>query len=321
VKAAPAVTRRLVVVAVVLAVAQPALLFGAAAMLWSRPATTVSEDEALARFRAQGAMSAGSGAQAPLPLQPAETPTADATAADGAETSGAGAEAGSDSSQDPEQTQGGENVPGAGRLRPAPGVYSFSATGFERVALGPAADTRPYSGNVTATVRSDGECWTFQHDLFVEHTETTRYCAGSDGTLRATSHTKTQRVAVVTAQATLSCTPDILLTIGGGSGPPRQTACDMRTTTPLFTASIRQSGTVVDLGEEPVTVGGAAVAAHHVRIRRDVSGDMAGHWHEDIWFSSTDFTIVRIERDAEMRGPATFTEKSAFVLNSMSPRS
>ena len=313
---------------IVAAVALPLVLAAAALLLWPRSPTAVSEEDALARYRSEGGASPGPAAESPIGMKLAQAVfdatvlpgTAGPAGTDAAVEEAAGVAAGG-RTEGPAQTAGPEGTARPTAVRPAGGVYVFSASGSERVSLGPASDTRPYGATVTATVRNDGNCWTFRQALFAEHSETTRYCLDGDGSLHATGHSKTQRIGPITAQAEMSCSPDLVLGGSPASSLSWQSNCNMATTTPLFTASIRQNGTIADLGAESVDVGGSAVTARHVRIRRDVSGDMTGFWHEDLWFASGDNTIVRIERNAELRGPASFSENATIVLTSMTPRS
>lgn len=287
----------------------------AAFVLWPRGGTPVSEDQALEAYRSDDLLSKFE-APALTPgttVPPGAAPVASAEAGP-AGTADGEAPAGGSAAGSPAGDPAG--LPG----RPAPGVYSFAAAGTESVNIGPASQTRTLADTVTATVRHTGECWSFTHDLFAEHQETTTYCPGGGGSLLMAGHTKAQKIGVVTAAAELTCSPPDLL--GPAAAPPGRwsTDCTLRTTTPVFTATVTQTGTTVASGPETIRVGSTDVSAWRVQVRRSASGDMSGHWNEDIWFAAADHTIVRIERDAVLSGPARFTEGSSFALRSIQPR-
>lgn len=289
----------------------------AAFVLWPRGGAPVTEEQALEAYRA-GDLLDEFEAPALVPGTTSAPTTAPATASEGAGGAAATAAAGDPAGAGAPGAVGSSpaGLPG----RPAPGVYSFAASGTESVNIGPASQTRTLADTVTATVRHSGDCWSFTHDLFAEHQESTTYCPGAGGSLLMAGHTKAQKIGVVNAAAELTCTPPDVLGPAASPAGRWSTTCAMTTRTPVFTASVTQAGTTVASGPETISVGGTDVSAWRAQVRRSASGDMSGHWSEDIWFSATDHTIVRIERDAQLSGPARFTEKSSFALRSLQPR-
>lgn len=306
----------LVVVAAVAVVVVATLGF----VLWPRGGTPITSEKALADFRS----STRSGSQrAPAPGATAVPVTPDPSASPagtGSDPGVAPVESGSGGGNSHAQAgQGGTATPGSLSRVPAAGVYAYSAEGYERVSIGPAEQTRQLASTVTATVRPSGTCWTFTHSLFVEHTEDTTYCIADGGSLTLEGHTKHQKVGVVTATADMGCDPATVVPGSAASGSTWEATCRMETHTPVFTAGTIQRGTTAVVGIEAVDVAGRAVQAWHVRIRRNVSGDLTGFWHEDVWFAHADGLPLRIVRNAELSGPATFREESTFSLRSLEP--
>lgn len=291
----------------------------AAFVLWPRGGTAITEEQALEAFKSEtgyddGSLIPGGDASGADATTETTVPPAGDTAAAGGDLVPAAADAAPAGGG---TAATGTPLPG----RPAAGVYSFAASGGETVSIGPASQNRTLAATVTAIVRHSGECWTFTHNLFAEHVETTTYCPGGDGSLRMSAHTKSQKIGVVSAEANMSCAPPDM--IGPVAAPTGRwaTTCKLQTHTPVFTANVTQTGTTTVTGPETVNVGGVDVPAWHVQERRDASGDFSGHWYDDIWFSTVDHTIVQIARDTEMAGPARFTERSSFTLGSLQPRS
>lgn len=305
----------LVVVPAVAAVVVATLGF----VLWPRGGTPITSEKALADFRSStrsGSHRAPALGATTAPVTP--DPSA-APAGGGSEPGAAPVEPGSAGDHSSAQAgQGATATPGSLSRVPAAGVYAYSAEGYERVSIGPAEQTRQLASTVTATVRPSGRCWTFTHSLFVEHTEDTTYCIADGGSLSLEGHTKHQKVGVVTATADMGCDPATVVP-GSAAGSIWEATCRMETHTPVFTAGTIHRGTTAVVGTEAVDVAGRAVQAWHVRIRRNVSGDLTGFWHEDVWFAHADGLPLRIVRNAELRGPATFREESTFSLRSLNP--
>lgn len=289
-------------------------------VLWPRGGTPITSEKALEEFR--------SSRPGPQRSSASGEDSQDTTGQkQGAEQLGTGSEAGaatatpgSESSSTPsEVASGGAASAGPSMRVPAAGVYVYIAQGYERVSLGPADQTRQLASAVSGTVRPSGACWVFTHSLFVEHTEDTTYCLDDTGSLVVRQHTKHQKLGVVTATADMRCEPMTVVPGVNAAGASWEARCPMETHTPVFTAGSLHQGTTAVVGAEALDVGGRTVQTWHVRTRRTVSGDLSGFWHEDIWFAQVDGLPVRIVRDAELRGPATFREQSTFALRSLEP--
>ena len=199
---------------------------------------------------------------------------------------------------------------------PAPGVYTFAASGQEDVKLGPLpAETRPFPESVTAVVVDGGDgCFELTVNLFAEHTEDTRYCTDG-GVLTLGAHTKHQQIGPLSPTATVACDPATLLST---ESTDHDLACTLELSGGPAAISATLAGTATRGEPEQRTVGTDTVTTTPLTITHRVSGDLSGTWTERLWLTETNLP-VRIERTLDLSGPATFTERSVLDLQSLTP--
>lgn len=199
---------------------------------------------------------------------------------------------------------------------PRAGVYTYSTTGEEVVKLGPLpAETRELPPSVTAVARDVGDgCFEWTLNLFVEHTETTRYCVDADGVSIA-SHTKRQQIGALSPTADMTCDPDLLAT---ADEPRRELRCELTLDGGPASIVAELAGPVTAGPSEDVAIGDGAVSVVPVRVEMDLSGDLSGSWVETTWWSD-DHVPVRIERSLDFEGLASFTERSELELVGLDP--
>jgi hypothetical protein len=200
---------------------------------------------------------------------------------------------------------------------PDPGVYTYAADGREEVKLGPLpSESRPLPDTVTAVVVDSGDaCFDWTLNLFAEHTEQTRYC--TDPTLRLDAHTKHQKIGALSPTATMSCDPNALV------APDEDTTtlqCSLDLSGGPASISAKLTGTATAGSAETLTIGGVDTLTTPITVHYDVSGDLSGTWTETVWWSA-DHLPVRVDRQLDLSGPATFTETSHLELQSLEPAS
>jgi hypothetical protein len=302
--------------------AKPILITGTAAfalavagigwVAWPRGSTTISHEDALEDFRRSYAADN----------------RAEGSAADSSGSSITGAR----------NTTGQPSTP-------APGVYTYTAEGNEQVKLGPfPAEDRQLPGTISIVVSaprvgtdSDGSavethnatqatgCFDWTLNLFAEHTEQATWCV-ADGTLRMAAHTKHQSIGALSPTATLNCDPDILIDPGTSES---DLECELRLDGGPAAISASIAGTATVLPKEQLTLGKSrsdntasrnteVVRTTPLAITYTVSGDLSGSWSEKLWLTE-DMLPVRITRDLELTGPATFTEHSVLELSHLAP--
>ena len=200
---------------------------------------------------------------------------------------------------------------------PADGVYSFDATGGEEVKLGPLpGETRSYPATVPVTIVRTGSCFTTTLNLIEQHTEDTTYCVGDDGTLRMQGHTKHQRVGAMSPTVEMTCDPGVLYQPGQSS---RALQCSLAFSSGPAKMSAKAEG-AAQASTVSVQVGNAARPATKLEVTYTFTGDINGTWTERTWFDADSWLPLRIERELDMKGFATFKESSTLALVSLEPR-
>lgn len=199
---------------------------------------------------------------------------------------------------------------------PALGVYPYAAEGEESVKLGPLpTETRPFPATITGVAANAVHgCFTWTVNFFVEHTEETRYCVVDDA-LRLDQHVKHQVIGALSPTATMVCDPALLLV---PDTPSVDLSCELTLDGGPASIHATVTGTATTGRAETLTIGGQEAQATPVVVRYQVTGDLSGSWIETTWWT-TDLLPVRIERDIDLRGPATFTEASKLQLVSLAP--
>lgn len=199
---------------------------------------------------------------------------------------------------------------------PAPGVYTYSATGTETVKLGPLPEEqRPLPESVTAVaVAAGADCFDFTVNYFAEHTEDSRWC-DTDGALSWESHQKHQKVGALSATATITCDPKVIRT---PTGTPQALECSLELSGgPMAVSTQLRGGTTVGEAAE-LEVGGESIEAVPVTLDFDVEGTVSGKWVETIWWSDENLP-VKMERNFDLSGAVRFNEQTTLSLSSLSP--
>ncbi len=203
------------------------------------------------------------------------------------------------------------------RSVPPPGVYTFAASGQETVKLGPLpAENRSLGTTITGVAEDDGaDCFNWTFNMFAEHTETTRYCTDGADALLIDVHTKNQTIGGLSPVVTMTCDPNRLPLVPGGSA---ELKCQLQVSGGPFAVTAELGGTATAADAETVTVGGEDVEAVPVTIDLPVSGDVNGRWTETTWWGPANLP-VRFERSFDLQGPASFQEQIELELTGLEP--
>lgn len=203
--------------------------------------------------------------------------------------------------------------------QPAPGVYRYASSGHEEVQLGPLpAESRTYPDTMALVVvaEPDASCFTVTLNLLDQHTEDTTYCADGEGRLRIQAHRKHQTIGIMEPTAEMTCAGDVLYVPGQDEQTLR---CALALSGGPITVDADLAGTSRARTGEAVEVDGVPVDALYLDVTYEMSGDLDGTWHEQLWFSAEDWTLLRVERAFDLAGLATFTERSQLDLLSLEP--
>ena len=79
------------------------------------------------------------------------------------------------------------------------------------------------------------------------------------------------------------------------------------------------AGSVTVGAPEEIALADGSVSARPVTVEYVSSGKVAGTWTEKIWFATSDWLPVRMERTIGLSGPANISENSQLVLKSLQP--
>ena len=116
-------------------------------------------------------------------------------------------------------------------------------------------------------------------------------------------------------EAEMTCDPGLLHVL---SSPTQELRCSLAMAGGPARLHAQLVGTSTAEVPSSAEVAGEAQEAVKIDLSYEISGDLSGTWHEVIWFG-TDWTPLRIERDLELHGLATFTEHSELVLVDRTP--
>ena len=145
------------------------------------------------------------------------------------------------------------------------------------------------------------------------------------------AHTKHQSIGALSPIATLNCDPDFLIDPGidesdlecqlrldGGPAAISATVAGTATMLPTEQLTLGEFGSNDTASRDTAPRNTAVIRTTPLAITYTVSGDLSGTWSEKLWLSD-DMLPVRIVRDLELTGPATFTEHSILELSHLSP--
>lgn len=213
-----------------------------------------------------------------------------------------------------------------GLRRPTPGVYTYAATGSERLSV---LDTaQEWGPTMPATVtHSDDGCWTFRLDYNTNHWREQEMCP-QNGTLveRRSGGYQAFDFGVLVENTTVSnCEPpDTVLRLDASAGDAWPTHCEGGSSEQATT--IVSDGTNTFVGVEELEIGGRRVRALHQRLQRTLSGDQQGTQDDHLWYAEADGLLLRAELSIRAETPSpvgavTYLESGEFQLTSLEPKS
>ena len=208
------------------------------------------------------------------------------------------------------QQRPGRRLPGL----PAPGVYRYRTTGGERLSVGSVHREFP---SMTDVVVVDGKCASLDWVPLEEHTEELTECRTPGGTTTPSS-TSTERITALSTSEPITCGPGAyLLPSDPVAGSTWSASCTSGNTRIALTGSV--------IGVATVNVSGKSLAAEHVRVELDFTGDEHGTNPCDYWIAPDDGMVLReVERVdlSESVGPlgtVHYTEQMSISLASTTP--
>ncbi len=218
---------------------------------------------------------------------------------------------------------GGNGAPTAGR--PAPGVYSYSSSGTERLSLPPLSQTEGPTMPGTVTLKGP-DCWVFRIDYSTHHWQTWHYCQhGADLWEAGGQSWQLWPVGPLDVTNTTSFTCD-----AGSMALPGQGSASQAWVSRCSGVNTSVKGTTVSagpyrlIGTTTLSVGGVRVRVAHFRRTRADSGAQVGTERADVWIDPRTGLPVRLEQHlrvttSTMFGTSTYTQNGVLVLTSLVP--
>jgi hypothetical protein len=201
--------------------------------------------------------------------------------------------------------------------KPAPGVYAYATTGYEKVSIGGARHDYPTES--FAAVRSqDGCAWEVEHRVLEEHVETSRSCSAPN-VLSFLSNATDVTFFGQKEHHTVTCNPpEITVQIGDAVGSKRAFVCAMDG------GAGRIEETITYVGREVLNVGGVAVETFHVVIDGKQSGEADGTSRFEAWVHPATGLPIKQVSHVQSRGHAfgttiDYTEDASYTLKSLTP--
>lgn len=222
--------------------------------------------------------------------------------------------------------QSGGDAGNAGFLRPAAGVYEYTATGTERLSL--LSTGQQWGPTIPASVTHEsGDCWTERLEFSTNHWQERRYCAAGS-TLQEMGDRLYQSFDFVAFQVgdtiEFTCSPPAdAIRATATPGDSWTQSCEGRS--PGRGTRVTSAGNNTFVGREKVRVGGDDIDAVHYRLDRTLTGDQRGTERREYWYAAADGQLLRGSHDITVASPSpigdvTYTEKGEFTLTSREPR-
>ncbi|HEY3844844.1 MAG TPA: hypothetical protein VGL48_16460 [Acidimicrobiales bacterium] len=188
------------------------------------------------------------------------------------------------------------------------GVFRYRTSGGESLSLPGASRSFPAASDMVVSAGTGG-CSVVAWVPITQHTEMTTVCPSVNHSLVVTNLTTHEVISGTTATTVLTCPATAYLL------PPAATT-GARWSATCHQASPSEDVVVqgVDLGDEPLRVGGQSVPTVHVRVTLHYAGPEAGVAPTDLWISTTKGLVVR---EAEQ---ATVTQQGVHYHEQMDAR-
>jgi hypothetical protein len=203
------------------------------------------------------------------------------------------------------------STPGA--LVPAPGVYAYRTSGYERLSVASISRSFPSSSEMIVTAAS---CTTVRWVPFEQHIEGLVECPGRNGAVGMASALSDEEIAGVHSTEAIRCPAGAYFVPPGPTPGLRWTAvCHTGGNEVAFAGHV--------LGWSSVTVAGHPRAALHTRLTLTFNGSEVGTNPTDYWVSPSDGLILQEREEVNLSqgsgplGSVEYREKMTVALSSM----
>lgn len=209
-----------------------------------------------------------------------------------------------------------------GDPRPAPGIYSATASGTESIGL-PGFDEELGPNSPVTVTHGDGGCFTYKADLNSHHWRSWTFCPTETATyalVRLESFTARKAPGLdIATLTTYECDQPLdVFWEGAAVGDTRTGACTGTSDSDDSVTEDAASIEVLELGE--TTVDGARVSALRVRTSDRFSGSQSGTEVGEWWLDAESGLPLSVDIEASLTGGASdYAETIQLALSTLTP--
>jgi hypothetical protein len=200
-----------------------------------------------------------------------------------------------------------------GSLLPAPGVYNYRTSGYERLSVAGISRSFPSSSEVIVT---DTACATVRWVPFEQHMEGIVECSEANGAVGMVSALSDEEIAGVRTTEVIRCPADAYFVPAKAVTGQRWSAtCHTGTQTVGFGGRV--------LGWSTIAVYGRHEPALHTRLTLTFHGGESGSNPTDYWVSPTTGLILKESEAVDLSqktgplGSVSYREQMAITLTSL----
>lgn len=204
--------------------------------------------------------------------------------------------------------------------RPAPGTYSYTGSGRERVsALGGSEHVFPSEIATVVELDDDDSCeWTMNVVYVKQHIEERSFCTQDDGTVVDRGFERRIEFFRQTQETEYDCGADaVRLRPGAKAGDSWTWSCrdDDADATSAYTATF--------VGTETLKIGGEDVETFHTKVTSKQTGGTRGTDRSEFWLAKTGLPVKfsgnLTVKTKSVLGETEFHEQFEYALTSLVP--
>lgn len=200
---------------------------------------------------------------------------------------------------------------GTGGGAPAPGVYTYRASGSEAGLVGPLRMRRPVPGEVRYIVTATDDGYVGEWRISGEHAEGYRFRLTPQWHVLAW-----RRVDVTFLGVGRDDRRDV---VGSPRWIPRRPRVGMRWPLRFSTGTLRSTGEGAVVARQQMQVAGTAREVAVIDIRTVTTGAHGGRHHERIWWSVADGLPLRLRTETRLDGVVGFQSQATYTLTALTP--
>ncbi len=199
--------------------------------------------------------------------------------------------------------------------RPAPGVYTYMASGYYQLDVPVVGkDRRELRAKTVATLTHTETCWQLSLQYFAQHTWAAEYCATAQAPVAMAGWKLRNQYFGRKVKWSFACSPGALVRAAAKPGDTWKQTCR----TLLDDGSPAKSASVSYVGREQLNIGDASIATHHVQRVIVSSGQQSGRTVRHLWFGPKGM-LVRLRETSKSSGVASFESSFELTLAALTP--